>query len=325
MKRREFITLAGGLMAWPVVARAQQAERVRRVAVLVSGDMEIDSFFNSFLTALARSGWKEGRNLNFEIRSAKSDIDVARAYAKELVATSPDVFLATNTQMAQFLLAETRNIPIVFMLVPDPIGSGLVASFAHPGGNVTGFTNFEPSMSGKWLGLLHDVVPNLKRAAVLFQANNATTSGYQSGIKFAASTLEIDAIPISARDGSDIEAAIASIASEPNSGLIVAPSALAAVHMDRIITSTAKKNLPTIYPYREFAESGGLVSYGIDRKVSCEQAATYVDRILRGEKAMDLPVQTPTIFELVVNLKTAKVLGLSIPETFLLLANQVIE
>jgi putative ABC transport system substrate-binding protein len=237
----------------------------------------------------------------------------------------PDIFFATNTQMVQLIQAKTRSIPIVFVNVPDPVGSGLVASFAHPGGNVTGFTNFDPAMGGKWLELLKDVAPNLKRVAVILQAGNPTAAGFLQMIEAAAPTFAVEVKPASLSDGPSIDAAVEAFAQEPEGGLVVTASALTAVFRDRIIALAARTRLPAIYPYSEFPAAGALMSYGIDRKYYYEEAAAYVDRILKGEKPGDLPVQAPIRYQLVINLKTAKALGFEIPPTLLARADEVIE
>jgi putative ABC transport system substrate-binding protein len=326
MRRREFISLIGGAAAaWPLTARAQQSERMRRVAILASGGADDALNITVFKLALDRLGWHEGRNIQIEFRLAEGDVDHARGYARELVAITPNVFFATNTQMVQMIQAKTRTIPIVFVSVPDPVGSGLTVSLAHPSGNVTGFTNFDPSMGGKWLQLLKDVRPDLKHVAVILQAGNPTAAAYAKAVEAAAQAFALQVSAASLSDGPSIDAAIEAFAREPGGGLVVPPSALAAVYQDRIIALAAQSRLPAVYPYSEFAAAGGLMSYGLDRTIVYQQAASYVDRILKGENASDLPVPTPTKFELVVNLKTAKALGLPISESFLLLANKVIE
>lgn len=249
----------------------------------------------------------------------------ARGYAAELFEMTPDVFLATNTQMVQVIQEKTRSIPIVFVQVPDPVGSGFVESLARPGGNVTGFTNFDSSMGGKWVQLLKDVAPDLTRVAVLLQAGNPTAPAFLKTIEAAAPLFGIQVSPAIQSNGPGIDLAISSFANEPNGGLIAVPSALLILHRDQVIALAQQRRLPAIYPYSEFAAAGGLMSYGIDRKVLYEQAASYVDRILKGQKLSDLPVQTPTKFEFVVNLKTAKALGLKISDSFLLAANEIIE
>ena len=323
MRRREFITLLGGVAAWPMAARAQQPGTMRRIAILDSAKSTGD--IAAFLQRLDALGWRNGRNVQIEIRYGESDINRARNFAAELAAMKPDIFLATNTQMVQLIQAETHSIAIVFVNVPDPVGSGLVASFAHPGGNVTGFTNFDPAMGGKWLELLKDVAPNLKRVAVILQAGNPTAAGFFKMIEAAAPMFAVQVKPASVSDGPSIDAAVEAFAQEPEGGLVVAASALAAVFGDRIIALAARTRLPAIYPYSEFPAAGALMSYGIDRKIYYQEAAAYVDRILKGEKPGDLPVQTPTKYELVVNLKTAKALGLNVPLGLSAAADELIE
>jgi putative ABC transport system substrate-binding protein len=325
--RREFIAALGGAaVAWPLAARAQQsASQTRLVAVLDSGGSEDEAYIAAFRKRLAELGWQEGRNIRFEIRRAESDINRARDFAAELGAMKPDVCFATNTLMVQVITAKIRDIPIVFIQVPDPIGSGFVASFARPGGNTTGFTNFEPSIAGKWLEFLKDVVPGLNRVAVILDAGNPTAAGYLKPTEAAAQTLAVQVHPASLRDGPSIDAAVETFAREPDGGLIVPPSALSTVYHDRIIALAAKYRLPAMYPYSEFISAGGLMSYGFDRIILYQEAASYVDRILRGEKPGDLPVQAPTKFELVVNLKTAKALGVTFSANLLSLADEVIE
>ena len=325
MRRREFITLLGSVAAWPLAAVAQQAPATRHIAILSSGGRDYESQIAAFKQRLDTLGWHEGRNVKIEIRLAESDIKKARRYAGELVAMMPDIFLATNTEMVQLIQAETRSVPIVFVQVPDPVGSGFAASFAHPGGNITGFTNFDSAMAGKWLELLKVVAPSLSRVCVILQAGNPTAAGYAKMIEAAAPTFAVTVNPVSLRDGPSIDAAVEAFAREPEGGLIVPPSALTTFFGERIIALAAQNRLPAVYPYSEFATAGGLMSYGINRTVLFQDAAAYVDRILKGEKPRDLPVQTPTNFELVVNLRTAKALGLKIPEPFLLSAHQVIE
>ncbi len=326
MRRREFITLLGSVAAvWPLSARAQQPGTMRRIAILDSAGREAEPHIAAFRHRLNGLGWHDGRNVQIETRHGESDINQARNFAAQLAAMKPDIFFATNTQMVQLIQAETRGIPIVFVNVPDPVGSGLVASFARPGGNVTGFTNFDPAMGGKWLEVLKDVAPNLKRVAVILQAGNPTAAGFLQMIEAAAPTFAVQVKPASLSDGPSIDAAVEAFAQEPEGGLVVTASALAAVFRDRIIALAARTRLPAIYPYSEFPAAGALMSYGIDRKAYYEEAAAYVDRILKGEKPGDLPVQAPTRYELVVNLKTAKALGLEIPPTLLARADEVIE
>jgi ABC-type uncharacterized transport system substrate-binding protein len=314
LRRRELITLIGAAAAWPLAARAQKSDGVRHVAVLMSAEEVHVAAFRRALNAL---GWHESRNVAIEVRMAGGDMSRARGYAAELFEMTPDVFLATNTQMVQVIQEKTRSIPIVFVQVPDPVGSGFVESLARPGGNVTGFTNFDSSMGGKWVQLL--------QVAVLLQAGNPTAPAFLKTIEAAAPLFGIQVSAAIQSNGPGIDLAISSFANEPNGGLIAVPSALLILHRDQVIALAQQRRLPAIYPYSEFAAAGGLMSYGIDRKVLYEQAASYVDRILKGQKLSDLPVQTPTKFEFVVNLKTAKALGLKISDSFLLAANEIIE
>jgi len=280
---------------------------------------------SAFKRALDGLGWREGRSIRTEIRYSASDISRARKYAAELFAMTPDVFLAGNTQMVQLIQEKTRSIPIVFVTVPDPVGSGFVASFARPGGNITGFTNFDSSMGEKWLELLKDVCPNLVRVAVILQAGNPTAPGFLKAVEAAARVYSVFVTPANVSDGPSIQSAINAFAREPNGGLLVPPSALAVVFRNEIISLAARTRLPAIYPYAEYTAAGGLMSYGFDRTILYQQAASYVHRILKGEKPADLPVQAPTRFELIINLKIAKMLGLNVPTSILLRADKVIE
>jgi putative ABC transport system substrate-binding protein len=326
VKRREFITLLGGAAAaWPFAARAQQPAAIRRIAILDSAGREAEPRIAAFRQQLDNLGLHDRRNVQIEIRRGEGDINQARNFAAELAATKPDIFFATNTQMVQLIQAKTRSIPIVFVNVPDPVGSGLVASFAHPGGNVTGFTNFDSAMGGKWLELLKDVAPNLKRVAVILQAGNPTGPGFLKIIEAAAPAFAVQVKAASLSDGPSIDTAIEAFAQEPEGGLIVIASALAAIFRDRIIALAARTRLPAIYPYSEFPAAGGLMSYGINQTIFYREAAVYVDRILKGEKPGDLPVQTPTKIEFVINLKTAKALGIKISDNLLSFADAVIE
>jgi len=326
MRRREFTKLLSVVAAWPLTAIAQQTpEHIRLVAILSSIGISDQPREGSFRKRLAELGWREGTNVRFEIRHAEADINCARGFAVELAAMKPDVFLVTNTQMTQLVLANTHDIPIVFISVPDPIGSGLVTSFARPGGRVTGFTNFEPSIGGKWLQFLRDVDPALDHAFVVLDPTNPTAALYEKAIKEAALTLAVKLNPILVRDSADIEAAAESFAREPNGGLLVPPSSLSVLVRDQIIALAARHRLPAIYPYGEFADAGGLMTYGIDLNFPYQEAASYVARILKGESAGNLPVQAPTKFELTINVKTARTLGLSIPRSMLLVADKVIE
>jgi putative tryptophan/tyrosine transport system substrate-binding protein len=328
MRRREFITLLGGAAAaWPLAARAQQAERMRRIGVLANlaeDDPETRSRKAVFLQELQQLGWADGRNVRIDYRFALGDIARLRQYAAALVALAPDVILATGAEAAASLLQVSRTVPIVFVLVPDPVGRGFVDSLARPGGNVTGFTAFEYGMSAKWLELLKEIAPSIKRVAVLRDAA-VPEIGQFAIIQAAAPSLGVDVSPISARDTGEIERVITAFARSPNGGLIVPGSALAAVHRDRIAALAAQNKLPAVYFNRFLVTAGGLISYGPDFLDQYRRAAGYVDRILKGEKPADLPVQAPTKYELVINLKTAKALGIEVPLPLLARADEAIE
>jgi ABC-type uncharacterized transport system substrate-binding protein len=329
LKRREFITLLGGAAAaWPLAAHAQQGERMRRIGVLTSlaaDDPESQARHAAFLQGLQEWGWSVGRNVAIDYRFAAGDADRFRKYAAELVALAPDIILATGTPVTAALLQATRNIPIVFTNVPDPVGAGFVASLARPGGNATGFLVFEYSIAGKWLELLKEVAPSVTRAAIIRDAAITGGTGQFAAIQAVAPSLGIEVSPIGVRDAGEIERAIGAFARSSNDGLIVTGSALAAVHRDLIVTLAARHKLPAVYSFRYFATVGGLISYGPDTMDPYRRAAGYADRILKGEKPADLPVQTPTKYELVINLKTAKALGLEISPTVLARADEVIE
>ena len=330
MRRREFITLFGvAALAGPRAARAQQADRVRRVGVLMSraaGDPEEQARFAGFLQGLQKLGWTDGRNVRIDYRWAAADADRSRTYAAELVALAPDVILASGSTSVAALLQTTRTVPIVFVNVIDPVGAGYVARLARPGGNATGFTAFEYSLSGKWLELLKEIAPNLTRIAILRDPALAAGIGQFAAIQaMAPSSLGVELSPIDVRDGGEIERDVATFARESNGGLVVTASSGAAVHRELIIMLAARHRLPAVYPFRYFVTSGGLVSYGPDPIDVFRRAAGYVDRILKGEKAADLPVQAPTTYELAINLKTAKALGLTLPPSLLARADEVIE
>src|SRR6476660_1874216 len=329
MRRREFITLVGGAAAWPMAARAQQNERVRRIGVLVASpadDAEWKARLAAFNDGLAQLGWIEGRNVRVDTRWATTNADDLRKQAAELVATTPDVLVAASgTTSIAPLLQATRTVPIVFPIVADPVGAGFVASLARPGGNATGFMNLEYGMSGKWLELLKQIVPTLTRVAVLRDAGIPSGPAQFGVIQAIAPALRVEIIQINLRNTAEIEPAIADFASSSNGGLIIAASGLAYIHRDLIIRLAAERRLPAIYFDRSFVAAGGLASYGPDQVGQCRLAAGYVDRILKGEKPADIPVQTPTKYELVINLKTAKALGLTVPPTLLARANEVIE
>jgi putative tryptophan/tyrosine transport system substrate-binding protein len=329
VKRRAFITLVGGAAAaWSLAARAQQApDRMRRIGALIGtaeNDPEAPRRVGEFRQALAKLGWSEGRNIVIDFRWGAGDPNRMRAQAKELIGISPDVVVAESTPAAVALRQETAVVPIVFLQVANPIGSGLVASLAHPGANLTGFTNFEPTIGGKWLELLKEIAPGVTHAVAIF--NPETHSGqYWNSLETAAPSLAVEFNRAPARDAAAIESAVARLAHEANGGVLVMPDSFTLAHRELIVTLTARHRLPAIYPYRVVTESGGLLSYGVDQVEFFRRAASYVDRILKGEKPADLPVQAPTKFELIVNLKTAKALGLEVPDRLLAIADEVIE
>jgi putative ABC transport system substrate-binding protein len=328
MRRREFLTLLGGVAAWPLAARAQQGERIRRIGVLLPGapdDAEAQSWVGAFLQGLAQSGWITGRNIRIETRWTKFDPEETRKYAAELVALAPDVILATGNSTVGPLLRLTRTVPIVFPLATDPVASGLVESLARPGGNATGFMSFEVGVSAKWLELLKEIAPGVKRAAVLRTLSTAVGPGQFGAIQAVAPSLGVELRPIDTHDAEQIERAVVAFASEPNSGLIAATGGGVLNHRELIVALAARHRLPAIYAYREHVMSGGLMSYGLDNLDQYRRAAGYVDRILRGEKPADLPVQAPTKYELVINRKTAETLGIEVPPTLLAIADEVIE
>ena len=330
MRRREFITLFGvAALAGPRAARAQQADRVRRVGVLMSraaDDPEEQARLSAFRQGLQDLGWTDGRNVRIDYRWAAADAGRSRTYAAELVALAPDVILASASASVASLLQTTRTVPIVFVNIIDPVGAGYVARLARPGGNATGFTAFEYSLSGKWLELLKEIAPNLTRIAILRDPALAAGIGQFAAIQATApSSLGVELSPIDVRDGGEIERDVAAFARESNGGLIVTASSGAAVHRELIIMLATRHRLPTVYPFRFFVTSGGLISYGPDPIDVFRRAAGYVDRILKGEKAADLPVQAPTKYELAINLKTAKALGLTLPPSLLARADEVIE
>jgi putative ABC transport system substrate-binding protein len=329
MKRREFITLLGGAaVAWPVAARAQQGERVRRIGVAM-GNRERDGSMGPNLAAFREAfrdlGWIEGRNVATTYRYADGDLQRMRANAAEMVALKPDVIVAQGTQVVAALRRETSTIPVVVVQASDPVGTGLVGNVAQPGGNITGFATFEHSIGGKWLGLLKEVAPDVERVLVIKHPENPATAAYMRSIETVASSLKVRIAPGGQRSATEIERAIDSFAREPNGGLILPPDPLSLSNREFIIALAARHRLPAVYPYRAFAAAGGLMSYGIDLADNYRRAAGYVDRILKGSKPAELPVQLPTKFELIVNLRTAKELGLNIPESFLLNAHEIIE
>jgi putative ABC transport system substrate-binding protein len=325
--RREFITLLGGAATWPLGARAQQPERMRRVGMLMpyeQADPEAQVRNAAIRDVLKELGWSEGRNVEYHFRWAGNDVARLRTSAAELVGLRPDVILAPSTIATEALQQATSAIPIVFVNVLDPVRSGFVASLARPGGNATGFMSFEIGVSAKWLELLKEIAPGVKRAAVLRDAAVASGVGQFAAIQGAGSVdMELSAINL--RDTREIERAVAEFAQRPNGGLIVTASQFGTNHPGPLAALAARHKLPAVYPFRYFASSGGLISYGVDQLDEYHRAAAYVDRILKGEKPADLPVQAPTKYELVINLKTAKTLGLEVPATLLARADEVIE
>jgi putative tryptophan/tyrosine transport system substrate-binding protein len=329
LRRRQFLTLLGGAAAaWPVGVRAQQAERVRRIGVLMhlpESDPEAQARIRALLGGLQQLGWTEGRNLRIEYRFGAADVDRARRYAAELIALAPDVIQASGTGPMAALHEATRTVPIVFAQIPDPVSAGFVDSLSRPGGNATGFSVFEEyGTAGKWLELLKEIAPQVTRVAVLRDPTIAAGIGQTGAIQSVAPSLGVQVSPIGVRDAGEIERAIATFG-HGASGLIVLASPFAMIQRDLISTLAVRHRLPAVYPVRLFVAAGGLVSYGPDSIEPYRRAAGYVDRILKGEKPADLPVQNPTKFELVVNLKTAKALGLEIPPSVLARADEVIE
>jgi ABC-type uncharacterized transport system substrate-binding protein len=329
--RRQFITLLGGAAAaWPLAAHAQQGERMRRIGLLMpltADDPVGQARIAALREGLEKLGWTEGRNIRMDTRWATtSDVESMQRFAKELVALQPDLILTQSTPETATMLRETRTIPIVFALVADPIGSGFVASFPRPGGNVTGFVTMEPAMAGKWLELLKEIAPRVDRVAFLFNPTTATYFEYWlNPFKATAASFVVEAITAPVHDTSELEAVIAAQAREPNGGLIVMPDTFMDAHRVEITSLAARYRLPAVYPFRQFTAAGGLLSYGDDLIDNFRRAPTYVDRILKGAKPSELPVQAPVKFELVINLKTAKALGLDVPPLLQQRADEVIE
>ena len=326
MSRREFIGLLGGAAAWPLAARAQA--HVRRIGVLMNlapDDGEAKPRAEAFATTLAQAGWVAGRNVQINFRWGAGEDDLYRKYAAELASIGPDVMVASNTSTVRVLQRVFSGRPIVFASAVDPVGGGLVASLARPGGNVTGFSAFEFGMSGKWIELLKEIAPAVTRVAVLRNSTTTGGTGQFGAIQAVAPSRGVEVNPVDIQDAGEVERNVASFAGRPNGGIVVTSSALAGVHRNLIIRLAAVHRLPAIYPFRFFVTSGGLLAYGPDRLDPWRRAASYVDRILRGEKPADLPVQAPTKYELTINLKTAKALGLTIPQSLLAAADEVIE
>jgi putative tryptophan/tyrosine transport system substrate-binding protein len=331
MRRRDFITLFGSAAAgWPLAAGAQPNTQARRVAVLMGvaeDDPARNAFTSAFTQALQDLGWREGDNIRIDYRWSAGDSERIKRFAAELVASQPDVIVGQTTPVVAALKKQTKTIPIVFTQVSDPVGSGFITDLAAPGGNITGFTNLEASMSSKLLALLKEVAPGVTRAALMFNPATAPDGGsyFLKPVQAAASDLNVTIVPTPVRDAAEIDSAMAALAGEASAGLIVAPDVFVLAHREQIIALTARGKTPAVYAYRFFAVSGGLMSYGTDLADLFRRAGPYVDRILKGTKPGELPVQQPTKFELVVNLKTAKSLGLTIPQTLVATADEVIE
>jgi putative ABC transport system substrate-binding protein len=327
MRRRAFILALGGAAAWPLGARAEQPERSRRVGVLTNlaeSDGDAQSWISVLRQQLDKSGWSDGRNIRIEVRWGAGDLVRLRGHAAELVRLTPDVVFGDSTPTIAALQQETRTIPIVFVGGSNPIGSGFVASLARPGGNITGFISFEPNMGGKWLETLKELAPGVARVALIYNPQTHTGQYFDS-VETAAQALAVRLVRLPFKDAADIERGADDLAREPKGGLLVLSDPSTQLHRDLIIALAARHRLPAIYPFRWFVTKGGLASYGVDRRDQYRRAAEYISRILKGEKPADLPVQTPTTFELVINLKTARGLGLEIPPTLLARADEVIE
>ena len=330
LRRRQFIAGIGALAAWPMIARAQQPGRLRRIGVLMSwdeSDPEIKTFLSAFMQGLAELGWTDGGNVRMEVRWAGGNVDRLRMFAKELVDLQPDAILATSTPSTAALQQATRTIPIVFAGMSDPVGAGFVASLSRPGGNLTGFINMEGAFAGKWLEVLTEIAPGIKRAAIMFNPDTAPGGGsyYLPSFDAAARKLKVEPIAARVRSVAEIETVITSLGREPGGGLVGMPDIFVETHRGQIISFAARTNVPAVYSLSVFARDGGLLSYGPDRVDIFRRSASYVDRILRGAKPAELPVQLPTKFEMIVNAKTAKSLGLDVPLFLQQRADEVIE
>jgi putative tryptophan/tyrosine transport system substrate-binding protein len=328
MKRRAFIALLGGAAAWPLVARAQQPERMRRIGVLMNAsadDKDGQARIIAFVQALQEFGWTDGRNARLDIRWGAGDGERYRRYATELVALAPDVILAPTSPVVAALQRVTSTVPVVFTGVIDPVGAGFVANLARPGGNMTGFAAFEYGVSGKWLALLKEIAPAVTRAAILRDPSIAAGIGQLAAMQAVAPSLGVELSPLDIRGDSELDRAVAEFARLPNGGVVVTAGPAANVRREQISLLMARHRLPAVYPFRYYVESGGLIAYGSDLITQYRPAASYVDRILKGEKPADLPVQAPTKYELVINLRTAKALGIEVPPTLLARADAVIE
>jgi putative tryptophan/tyrosine transport system substrate-binding protein len=328
MRRRQFITLLGGAAAWPLAARAQQPDRMRRIGVLMNlaaDDTEAQARLAAFLQGLQELGWTVGRNVQIDYRWSAADADRIRKSAPELVALAPDVIVATSSPVTAALLQATRTIPIVFVQVADPVGAGLVASLAQPGGNATGFSVFEYGISVKWLEVLKEIAPRVTRVAILRDPTVASGIGQMGAMQGVASGFGVELHPLGVRDASEIERAVTAFARSANGGLIITASPLTLLHRQLIISLAAQHRLPAVYPLHFFVTDGGLISYGPDSIDPYRRAAGYVDRILKGAKPAEMPVQAPTKYQLMINIKTARALGLTVPDTLLARADGVIE
>jgi putative tryptophan/tyrosine transport system substrate-binding protein len=328
MKRREFISLLGGAAAWPLAARAQQDKRMRRVGALMpwsANDPQVQARYAAFLQGLQQLGWTVGNNIQIDARWSMGNQDNTRKYAAELVALAPDVIFTSGSAGVEPLRRATRTVPIVFVATPDPVGAGFVESLARPGGNITGFTPFEFGIGAKWLEVLKQVAPSVTRVAILRDPAITAGIGLWGAIQSVSPSFGVELRPVDVGDVGEIERDLTAFARTPNGGLILTGSAFAIIHRDQIIALAARHRLPAVYYERYFAAAGGLISYGSDVADQFRLAAGYVDRILKGEKPADLPVQAPTKYELVINLKTAKAMGLTVPETLLARADEVIE
>ena len=330
MRRREFITLLGGASVWPLAARAQQAERTRRIGILMAypeSDAAYQGYVRAFQEELQKLGWQEGRNVRFDYRWATSDLELIKRFAKELVALQPDLILSSSTPTTASLLEQTHTIPIIFANIIDPVASGFVVSLSRPGGNATGYIILEPSMASKWPELLKEIAPHVNRMAILYHPATTTqfAEAFLKPFKAATASFGVEAILAPVNDSSELQAVIAAQAREPNGGLIAMPGSFLTAHRVEVTSLAARYRLPALYTYRSFTEVGGLMSYGNDPLVNYRSSAAYVDRILKGEKPNELPVQVPVQYQLVINLKSAKALGLEVPPTLLATADEVIE
>jgi ABC-type uncharacterized transport system substrate-binding protein len=328
MRRREFITFFGGAALWPLTAQAQQPERMRRIGLLLGyseGDAVGQASVAVFRQRLRELGWTEGRNIRIDTRWAGADPDKARTFAKELVGLAPDVIVPSSNLVTQILQRETNTIPIVFVFVGDPVGSGFVTNVARPGGNLTGFPVFETAIAGKWVELFSEIAPHVRRVAFMLHTETPAHVAFLAAAEAAAPPLKVKLTALAVHNAADIERGVSEFAREPNGGLIVLPHAITLEHRDVILRSAARYRLPGLYPLRNFAINGGLISYGTNPIDPFRQGAAYVDRILKGENPGDMPVQFPTKYELVINLKTAKELGLTVPSSLLATADEVIE